>query len=156
MMRTHRDKPTLIAFALVAALSMYAGLVRGPGDEEVLAQAVRDLTAGRATVVHPAAVATVHADEGLQPRVINITVSKFQITPNHITLRKGEPVTLTLTSNDRAHRFLLQALKIDTNIPFARTTEVRVTPQVAGTFKAICHHCRRAGRRNMNMTVVVE
>jgi heme/copper-type cytochrome/quinol oxidase subunit 2 len=156
MMRNDTDKPTLIALALVAALSMYAGLVRGPGDEDVLAQAVRSLTAGRPKIVQLAAVSVVHADEGLHPKVINISVSKLQITPDHIMLRKGQPAKLIFSSKDRASRVLLKALKIDANVIPARTTAVTVTPQVAGTFEAICGRCGPAGHSNIKMTVVVE
>jgi cytochrome c oxidase subunit 2 len=156
MMRNDTDKPTLIALALVAGLSMYAGLVRGPGDEEVLAQVVRSLMAGRPKIVQVATVAVVHADEGLQPKVINISVSKLQITPDHITLRKGQPARLIFSSNDRAHRVLLKALKIDANVLPARTTVVTLTPQVAGTFEAICGRCGPAAHQKMKMTVVVE
>lgn len=155
-MRPDTDKPTLIALALIAALSMYAGLVRGPGDDEVLAQVWRSVTAAAPNVVHLAAVPVAHGDEGLHPEVINISVSKLRISPNHITLKKGQPATLVLRSDNRAHRFLLQALNIDADVLPARTTAVTVTPQVAGTFKAICDHCGRAGQSDMKMTVVVE
>jgi hypothetical protein len=99
-MMTHRDKPKLIALAMVAALAVYAGLVGGPTDEAVLADAVRSLTSSHAAVVHPAAVAVVHPDEGPQQRVIDITVSRFPITPNYITLKKWQPAGLSLTSTD--------------------------------------------------------
>jgi len=99
-MMTHRDKPKLIALAMVAGLAVYAGLVGGPTDEAVLADAVHSLTSSYGTVVHPAAVAVVHPDEGPQQRVINISVSRFQITPNYITLKKWEPARLSLTSTD--------------------------------------------------------
>jgi cytochrome c oxidase subunit 2 len=155
-MRPDTDKPTLIALALVAALSMYTGLVRGPGDDEVLAQVLRSFTAARPNVVQLAAVPVAHGDEGLHPEVINIRVSKLRITPNHITLKKGQPATLILSSDNRAHRFLLRALNIDANVLPAKTTAVTVTPQVAGTFKAICDHCGRSGHPDMKMTVVVE
>ena len=56
MTQTKREsKLRLIALALLAALAMSAGLVRGPTDEEVLAQAVRDVAFGDRTVLHPAA-----------------------------------------------------------------------------------------------------
>src|SRR5215472_18224550 len=48
------------------------------------------------------------------PQVVKITASKFRFTPDHITLVKGQPVTLQLTSSDRTHGFLIRALKIDT------------------------------------------
>jgi hypothetical protein len=116
MTQTKRQsKLRLFALALLAALAMSAGLVRGPTDEEVLAQAVRDVAFGDRTVLHPAAVAMVHADE--RPQVTNVIESKFQhSTPNHAE-KKGQPITLSLTSTDRPHRFLLEALKIDRDIP---------------------------------------
>ncbi len=56
MSRTNtQSKPLLIALALVAALAMGTGLVRGPTDEEVLGEAVRDVASGDGTVLDPAA-----------------------------------------------------------------------------------------------------
>jgi hypothetical protein len=81
-----KSKLRLIALALLAALAMSAGLVRGPTDEEVLAQAVRDVSFGDTTVFHPVAAAVVHADE--RPQVTNVIKSKFRPIPNEITLKK--------------------------------------------------------------------
>ena len=89
-------------------------------------------------------------------QVLNITASKFHFTPDHITLVKGQPVTLQLTSTDATHGFLIRALKIDTDIKPGKTTEMTVTPATAGTFKAICDHYCGLGHGGMKMTVVVE
>ena len=89
-------------------------------------------------------------------QVIKITASKFHFTPDHITLEKGQPVTLQLTSSDRVHGFMIRALKIDTDIKPGKVTEVTVTPQAAGTFTAICDHYCGLGHGNMKMKVVVE
>jgi heme/copper-type cytochrome/quinol oxidase subunit 2 len=70
------------------------------------------------------------------PQVVKITASKFHFTPDHITLVKGQPVTLQLISTDRTHGFLIRALKIDTDIKPGKVTEMVVTPTTAGTFKA--------------------
>ena len=60
MMRTNKEsKPMLMALALVAGLSMYAGLARVP-IEEVLAQAEEVHTLGDGTVVDRAGVPVVH------------------------------------------------------------------------------------------------
>jgi cytochrome c oxidase subunit II len=88
--------------------------------------------------------------------VVKITASKFRFTPDHITLVKGQPVTLQLTSTDRTHGFMIRALKIDTDVKPGRVTEMTVTPTTAGTFKAICDHYCGLGHGNMKMTVVVE
>src|SRR5271163_5307490 len=68
---------------------------------------------------------------------VAITASKFHFTPDHITLIKGQPVTIQLTSSDRVHGFMIRALKIDTDIKPGKVTGVTVTPQTAGTFTAI-------------------
>jgi cytochrome c oxidase subunit 2 len=90
------------------------------------------------------------------PQVVKITASKFRFTPDHITLLKGQPVTLQLTSSDRTHGFLIRALKIDTDIKPGTVTQMTVTPETAGTFKAICDHYCGVGHGGMKMTVVVE
>jgi cytochrome c oxidase subunit II len=87
---------------------------------------------------------------------VKITASKFHFTPDHITLVKGQPVTLQLTSTDTTHGFLLRALKIDTDIKPGSVLEKTVTPMTAGTFKAICDHYCGLGHSGMKLTVVVQ
>jgi cytochrome c oxidase subunit 2 len=89
-------------------------------------------------------------------QVINITASKFHFTPDHITLVKGQPVTLQLTSSDHVHGFMIRALKIDTDVKAGKVTAITVTPQTAGTFTAICDHYCGLGHGNMKMKVAVE
>src|SRR5216683_2279018 len=59
--------------------------------------------------------------------VVKITASKFRFTPDHITLVKGQPITLQLTSTDRTHGFMIRALKIDTDIKPGQVTEMTMT-----------------------------
>ncbi len=89
-------------------------------------------------------------------QVVKITASKFRFTPDHLTLVKGQPVTLQLTSTDRTHGFMIRALKIDTDIKPGKITEMTVTPATVGTFRAICDHYCGLGHSGMKMTVVVE
>src|ERR1700751_540287 len=91
------------------------------------------------------------AEEG--PQIIKITASKFHFTPDHITLVKGQPVTLQLTSSDKTHGFLMRALHIDTDIKPGTVTQMTVTPETGGTFKAICDHYCGLGHGGMKMTV---
>ena len=90
------------------------------------------------------------------PQVIKIIASRFQFSPNQITLLKDQPVTLQLISTDRAHGFLLRAFKIDTIIDPGLTKAITITPEAVGTFKAICDHYCGVGHGNMKMTIVVE
>jgi len=95
-----------------------------------------------------------HAGDSAQ--VVKITASKFHFTPDHITLVKGQPVTLQLMSTDKTHGFMIRALKIDTDIKPGAGTQVTVTPETTGTFKAICDHYCGLGHGGMKMTVVVQ
>lgn len=90
------------------------------------------------------------------PRVVTITAKKFEFTPNVVTLAKGEPVTLRVTSLDRAHGLLINALHVDLDIDGGDTSEVTITPMEKGTFPAICDHYCGAGHGNMKMTFIVE
>ena len=90
------------------------------------------------------------------PRVVKIMVKRFAFTPNQITLKKGEPVTLELTSEDVTHGFYMKALKLDEVIVPGKPTEISLTPQTAGKFTTICDHFCGAGHGNMNMTIIVE
>lgn len=98
----------------------------------------------------------VGAHAAQNPQVIKITASKYHFTPDHIILKKGQPVTLEITSTDATHGFMIRALNIDTDIKPGASTEKTVTPQTAGTFKAICDHYCGLGHGGMKMTVVVE
>ena len=89
------------------------------------------------------------------PKVIEITAKKFDFTPNEITLKKGEPVILRLTTADRVHGFMSKQLKFDTDIPVGRTTDVPVTPDTAGDFTVICDHYCGTGHGGMNMKITV-
>jgi cytochrome c oxidase subunit II len=90
------------------------------------------------------------------PKVIEITAKKFEFTPNQITLKKGQPVILRLTSSDRVHGFFSKALKFDTDIlPGKKTTDVAVMPDATGDFTIICDHYCGTGHGNMKMKATV-
>jgi cytochrome c oxidase subunit II len=97
-----------------------------------------------------------HRTRAQEPRVINITAKRFEFSPNQVTLKKGEPVKLLLTSNDVTHGFFLKPLKIDEVIVPGRTTEISLTPQTAGTYLLICDHFCGVNHAAMNMKIVVE
>ena len=91
-----------------------------------------------------------------EPQVIEIKAKKFEFTPNEITLKKGQPVVLRLTTEDRTHGFFLKPLKIDADIVPDKPTDVAVTPETSGTYTAICDHYCGTGHGMMKMKIVVE
>ena len=89
------------------------------------------------------------------PRVIHVTARKFQYTPRVITLKKGVPVVLELTSMDRLHGFNVPALGVRADVLPGRTARVNVVPQKTGTFPFHCDNFCGSGHPNMNGEIVV-
>ncbi len=113
------------------------------------------LIASLLTLVLAAATVAVAQPE-TPARVVEISAKKFEFTPNVVTLKKDEPVTIHFTSTDRAHGLFIKALKIDLDADIGKPAGVTVTPHEAGTFAAICDHYCGSGHGNMKMTFVVE
>ncbi len=90
------------------------------------------------------------------PHVVEIAARRFQFTPGVVTLRKGEPVTLRLRSDDVVHGFYLKELGIDAIIEPGKVTEVVVTPAETGRFTVICHHFCGSGHGGMKLTLEVQ
>ena len=89
------------------------------------------------------------------PTVIELKAKRFAFTPGEITLKKGEPTVLRLTTEDVTHGLYLKPLKLDALIEPGKTTDVTVTPQQTGKFVAICDHFCGAGHGNMHLVVNV-
>ncbi|HEY8624346.1 MAG TPA: cupredoxin domain-containing protein [Casimicrobiaceae bacterium] len=96
-----------------------------------------------------------HREAAADTRVIAIKAHRFEFTPDAITLKKGETVTLQLTSDDLMHGFLVKPLKIETDIVPGKVTELIITPQKTGTFRVNCDHYCGAGHGDMHMTLTV-
>ncbi len=110
---------------------------------------------GLALVASLLAVASPPVRAQDEPRVIVITAKRFEFSPNQITLAKGETVKLQIKSEDVTHGLFVRPLGIDTEIVPGRVTELTVTPETAGTYRAICDHFCGAGHGGMKMTIVV-
>jgi len=110
---------------------------------------------GLALVASLLAVASPPARAQDEPRVIVITAKRFEFSPNQITLAKGETVKLQIKSEDVTHGLFVRPLGIDAEIAPGRVTELTLTPETAGTYRAICDHFCGAGHGGMKMTIVV-
>jgi cytochrome c oxidase subunit 2 len=86
---------------------------------------------------------------------IQITAKKFDFTPDTITLKKGEPVVLVLSSQDRKHGFNLRAFGIRTDVNPGGTARIRFTPDKTGKFTFSCDVFCGEGHEDMTGTIVV-
>ena len=94
----------------------------------------RLLAAGIAAAAGAAFGAAVFAQE----KVIRIVAKKFEYTPSEITLQKGVPVVLELTTEDVAMGFFAPDFKVDVEIVPGKTVQVRLVPDKTGSFDFIC------------------
>ena len=73
-----------------------------------------------------------------QERVVQVTAKVSEYSPHEILLKKGEPVILELTSQDREHGFRLPDFGIRADIKPGQVTRVRLLPQQVGRFSFAC------------------
>ena len=91
-----------------------------------------------------------------QPRVVTISAKRFEFTPKEITLKRGEPVTLRVSAEDRDHGFYQKDLKIELDLTPDHASDVTITPDKTGRFVVICDHFCGSGHGNMKMVINVE
>ena len=72
-------------------------------------------------------------------KVIRIVAKKFEYTPGEITLQKGVPVVLELTTEDVTMGFFAPDFKVDVEIVPGKAVQVRLVPDKAGTFDFSCN-----------------
>ena len=88
-------------------------------------------------------------------REIHITAKKFEFTPDTITLKKGEPVVLVVSSQDREHGFNLRGFGIRANVNPGGAVRIRFTPNKTGKFAFSCDVFCGEGHEDMTGTMVV-
>jgi cytochrome c oxidase subunit II len=89
------------------------------------------------------------------PKTISITAQRFSFSPNEITVKKGEEVTLEITTKDVSHGLVIEDLGVRTEIKKGQSAEVKFTPETVGTFEGKCAHFCGKGHGSMTMTVHV-
>jgi cytochrome c oxidase subunit II len=94
-----------------------------------------------------------HAQD--QPHRIEIVAKRFEFSPAEITIKKGEPVILALTSKDVQHGLKLDEFNQVVKANKGQTSQVEFTPTEAGTFVAQCAVFCGAGHGSMKLIVHV-
>ena len=95
---------------------------------------------------------------GSQPKPvqhIEITASRFSFAPNEITIKKGDPVTITVRSTDVTHGLVIKELGVRTEVKKGQAEDLTLTPETAGTFQGKCAHFCGKGHGSMTFTVHV-
>ncbi len=97
--------------------------------------------------------ARLSADE--PERVIQITAKRFEYSPKNITVKKGTPVVLEFTSQDRLHGFSCPSLKIRGDVRPGKVTQVRFVPETVRPHLFHCDNFCGSGHEGMTGTTTV-
>jgi len=89
------------------------------------------------------------------PRVIPVVARKFVFIPSEIALRKGEPVTIELTSPEVVMGFNAPDFKVRADIVPGQVARVNFTPDKTGRFTFLCDIFCGDGHETMSGTLVV-
>lgn len=102
------------------------------------------------------AVCTIVASSGSPgEKVIKLTAKKFEFSPAEITVKKGEPVVLEITSQDVKHGFTLPDFGVRADIKPGVVNRISFTPDKAGRFTFACDVFCGAGHEDMSGTINV-
>ena len=88
-------------------------------------------------------------------KVIKITAKKFDFAPSELTVKRGVPVALELTSTDRVHGFSLPDFKLTASIEPGKVTRVTFTPNRTGEFTFSCNIFCGSGHEDMAGRLIV-
>ena len=90
------------------------------------------------------------------PRRIPVLAAKFAFDTPEIRVRKGEAVTLVLTSPDFVHGFSLPDLDARIDLVPGRTVELQLKPARPGRFAFLCDNFCGEGHDRMTGFLIVE
>ena len=88
-------------------------------------------------------------------QVIKIEAKRFDYTPNVITLKKGVPVVLELTTRDVVMGFSVPDFGVRADILPEKVARLRIVPDKTGTFTFVCDIFCGTGHEEMEGTIVV-
>ena len=89
------------------------------------------------------------------PQRIEVSVKRFAYTPAEISLKKGEPVVLVLTTEDVSHGLKFRELNLSTKFDKGKPSELAFTPDRAGDFVGHCSVFCGSGHGSMTLTLHV-
>ena len=94
--------------------------------------------------------------ENADDRIVAIKVKRFEYSPKEVTLKKGVPVVLQLSSLDVPHGFNLPDLNVRADVIPGKPVKLRIVPQQTGRFVFHCDIFCGSGHEELEGAIVVE
>ena len=89
-------------------------------------------------------------------RIVAIKVKRFEYSPKEVTLKKGVPVVLQLSSLDVPHGFNLPDLNVRADVIPGKPAKVRIVPQQTGRFVFHCDIFCGTGHEELEGAIIVK
>jgi cytochrome c oxidase subunit 2 len=86
---------------------------------------------------------------------IEIVAKRYDFSPGDITVKKGEPVTIVLTSKDVDHGLKFKDFNVSVSAKKGETKEITFTPDKTGTFVGQCSVFCGSGHGAMKLSLHV-
>ncbi len=96
------------------------------------------------------------ADSQGEVKEFSLTAKRFSFTPEEITVKKGDTVRLTITSEDTSHGFSLPDFDINEQIPSGKTVSIEFIADKSGEFTFRCSVFCGSGHGSMSGTLIVQ
>ena len=100
-------------------------------------------------------VTYVAAQAAPRAKVIKVVAKRFDYGPSHLTLKKGVPVVLELTTRDVFMGFNLPDFNVRADIVPEKVTRITFVPDKTGTFTFLCDVFCGTGHEQMQGTLTV-
>lgn len=88
-------------------------------------------------------------------KVIKIIAKRYEFVPSEVVLKKGQPVVLELSTEDRSHGFSAPQLNLRSDIPPGKPVELKLVPSKTGSFDFFCDVFCGSGHDGMTGTIKV-
>ena len=89
------------------------------------------------------------------PKHIDVVAKRFTYEPAELTIKKGEPVVISLTTADVAHGLHFKELNLQTKIEKGAPAQLSFTPDKTGDFVGHCSVFCGSGHGSMTLTLHV-
>ena len=121
----------------------------------ILTRTARTVVIASGFLFVPLGVWTLHA-RSQEPHQITIKARKYQFEPTRIEVKTGEPVVITLVSEDGSHGFACKDLKLHSDtFKEGQPEKVTFTAGAPGTYEFKCAHVCGMGHHKMKGEIVV-
>ncbi len=96
-----------------------------------------------------------HRADAQSAKRVEIVAKRYDFTPGDITVKKGSPVTIVLTSKDVDHGVKFKDFNVSVSAKKGETKELTFTPDKTGDFIGQCSVFCGSGHGSMKLTLHV-